>query len=179
METAETLGHGRAALLSMQLAGFGAVALRPLAFDDLPAMQRLLGRCDASRSESTIETIIRSLDWRPASASTLTLGAIDDQSSRLVGLAGLTADRRIEAGARFGLLVDPDCRQLGVGNALLAALIRAAEGAGYRFLSARASHGEGAIRALARTHGLALRRTDGLEPFVLERSLGAPRPASG
>ena len=172
METADTLGPGRTAMPSMQLAGIGTVALRPLAFDDLPAMQRLLGRCDASRSESTIETIIRSLDWRPASARTLTLGAIDDRSSRLVGLAGLTADRRVDGGARFGLLVDPDCRQLGVGRALLDALIRAAASAGYRSLSARASSGEGAIRALARASGLSIRRTDGIEPFVLERSLG-------
>lgn len=171
METADTLGPGRATTPSMTLVGIGTVVLRPLEIDDLPAMQRLLGRCDGSLSESTIETIIRSLDWRPASASTLTLGAIDDQTSHLVGLAGLTADRRVDGGARFGLLVDPACRQRGVGRALLEALICAAANAGYRSLSARAGSGEGAIRALARASGLSVRRTDGIEPFILERSL--------
>lgn len=173
METADTLGRSRRTLSAMQLSGIGTVVLRPLEFEDLPAMQRLLARCHALRGESTVETIIRSLDWRPASASTVTLGAIDDRTSRLVGLAGLTADRRVDGGARFGLLVDPDCRQRGIGNALLGALIQAAEDAGYRSLRARASSAEGAIRALARCAGLSIRHVDGMEPFMLERSLTA------
>ena len=173
MEALDTVGNGRDGQSSLQVSGIGTVTMRALALEDLPAMQRLLGRCDAAASEATVDAIIGSLDWRPAHAITLTLGAIDERSNRLVGLAGLTADGRIRGGARFGLLVDPECRQRGVGRALLAALVRAAERTGYRSLHGPASHGEAAIRALARRTGFAIRRVDGDERFVLERSLGA------
>ena len=173
METAETVVNDRDGRSSLEVSGVGTVTIRPLAIGDLPAMQRLLGRCDAAASEATVDAIIGSLDWRPARALTLTLGAIDERSDRLVGLAGLTADGRLRGVARFGLLVDPECRQRGVGRTLLTALVRAAERTGYRALHGPASHGEAAIRALARGTGFAIRRIDGDPRFVLERSLRA------
>lgn len=175
METADTLAQGRSGQSSLQVNGVGTVTMRPLMIDDLPAMQRLLGRCAANRGEATVEIIIGSLDWRPARARTLTLGAVDEDADQLLGVAGLTADGRIDRGARFGLLVDPDCRQRGIGHALLGALIRAAERAGYQTLRGPASNGEAAIRALARQAGFALRRVDGDDPIVLERTLAPAR----
>ncbi len=183
METADTLAQGHGELSSLQLSGIGTVTMRPLTMSDLPAMLSLLGRCSASGHEATVEIIIASLDWRPASASTLTLGAIDEDSDRLAGLAGLTADGRSDGSARFGLLVDPSCRRRGLGSALLEALVRAARGAGYRTLRGPASNDEAATRALARQGGFALRRLDLDQPpdlgrFILERSLTPLRSAA-
>lgn len=185
METADTLAPSRRGPRRLEVDGHGAITLRPLDLDDLAAMQGLLGRSPGDRGDASTETIIRSLDWRPASASSLTLGVIDEASNRLIGLAGLASlpsDRRGDGSARFGVLVDPACRRQGIARSLLAALIEAAERAGYRSLRCQTREATPAIRALARAAGLSIHQLDGDEPVVLERHLGdqpPARPASG
>ena len=157
----------------VDLTEIGPLVVRSLDLDDCPAMQRLLGRCGTLRGATSVETIIRSLDWRPATASTVTLGTIDLRGEHLVGLGGIVGDPRIEGAARFGLVVDPAVRGHGVGRALLAELLRAAARVGYRSVRARTGDGNGAMQALARRAGFTLQRTVGDEPVLLTRPLTA------
>jgi GNAT superfamily N-acetyltransferase len=149
------------------------VSVRVLGLDDREAMQRLLGRCGSLRWATAVETIIGSVDWRPATAATATLGAFDGRDQRLIALGGIVDDPEVDRGARLGLVVDPGYRGQRVGTVLLPALVRAASGLGYRSLRGRTHEGNVAMRRLAGRAGFAVERVGGDEPLMLSRVLVA------
>ncbi|MGE0498824.1 MAG: N-acetyltransferase family protein [Ramlibacter sp.] len=89
-------------------------------------------------------------------------------NGQLVGLAGLSREARLKARHKttlFGMYVLPDCRKLGLGHALVEAVLAHARScAGVRLVQLTVTHGNHAAQALYERCGFV---AFGLEPMAV------------
>lgn len=166
---------------SLRVGGLGQLSVRHLVESDQGAVRALFARTADELSESAVAAIPALSSAVPKRAQGVSLGIFGltgpgAPSPHLLGFGGLqqaansAAD---DAMFSFALVVAPQVRGLGIGSALLRALIDEAARAGASTLIARTVPSNVAMLTIAQRSGLSQRRLPGPEPIILRATLEA------